>query len=63
MVKKTIEDFEHDRWEALKVMAKFLEDKGYDVKMFTNMEGNDTLTVQVLDEGEQVCCFAVFERY
>ena len=60
---KTIGDFEHDRWEALKVMAKFLEDKGYGVETFTNMEGNDTLTVQVEDEDEQVGYFAVFERY
>lgn len=60
---KTIEVFEHDRWEALKAMAKFLENKGYDVEMFTSMEGNDTLTVQVIAGGEQVGYFAVFERY
>lgn len=62
---KTLEDFEHDRLEALKVMRDFLEDKGYEVAVFTNMEGNDTLTVQVEDEEykEQVGYVATFERY
>lgn len=63
---KTLEDFEHDRLEALKVMRDFLKDKGYEeVKVFTNMVGDDTITVQVEDEDykEQVGYVAAFERY
>lgn len=63
---KTLEDFEHDRLEALKIMRDFLKDKGYEeVEVFTNMNGDDAITVQVEDEEykEQVGYVATFERY
>lgn len=62
---KTLEEFEHDRLEALKIMRDFLKDKGYEVEVFTNMNGDDTITVQVEDEEdkEQVGYVAAFERY
>lgn len=60
---KTLEEFEHDRLEALKIMRDFLKDKGYEeVEVFTNINGDDAITVQVEDE-EQVGYVATFERY
>lgn len=62
---KTVEDFEQDRLDALKAMRDFLKDRGYKAEVFTNIDENDTIAVQVEDEEykEQVGYVATFERY
>lgn len=61
---RTQEDFNRDRFIALQKAKEYLDSKGYKTDLFTNIEGDDTLTVSVEDkDGHEVACSEVEGDY
>lgn len=59
---KTREDFNNDTLGAMHAMEHHWHDKGYQVAVYTNINGDDVCSVAVDDEGEEAEYVAVFER-
>lgn len=59
---KTVEEFYNDTLGAMRVMEGYWHDKGYDVSVYTNIEGNEVCSVVVDDGGEEQEFIATFER-
>lgn len=59
---KTIDDFYNDQCGALRTLAECMEEWGYKVRRFTNLNGNETVVVEVEDEGRPTEFVATFEE-
>lgn len=59
---KTIDDFYNDQYRAMKVLAEHLKKQGYEVRQFTSLDGEETVVVEVEDEGEIKEYATMFER-
>lgn len=60
---KTVDDLFNDQYGAMKVLAEYLDEQGYKVRRFTNLDGDETVAVEVKGLDEEIAEYvAVFER-